>query len=789
MIGHSFVRRAPAIAWLFGFLSIAGAAEARTLDMARRDAIVWLESQQNPDGSWGEGRLQGVATAEALYALVAVGRRDTVVVRRAVSWLQHRVHESVDSAARALRALTAAGVDVQAEAFSLPSLSAVYAHPSGSNRRGWGPTPPPLAGAPPDTNSYDTALAVGALREAGLDTQFPVSQAVAEAVALLGDRQNLAFSFLCGANVGGWSGDLVPFLGGDFNDLTVTAEILRSLGSLTGSLVTAGVPSGGFARSALAHSCIPVSAGTSDLEVAARIVGWFASDPGAGAAPALQSALLDDGRFEAAGVWSDDPLVNAMGLLAVHHLDPSWSLSPTGDEDADGVLNGADAFPYDDAEQADADSDGIGDNADRDKDGDGVLDAGWGGPDAFPGDPTRAWDADGNGVADAGQLTPAGDADGDGLPDHAELAAGTDPFSADTDGDGTADGVDPCPEVAAGTDEDGDGVCTPDDECDDPQVHPDAPLLTRSVGGRCDAIDADGDGFDDALEIALGSDPWDASDTPAAAPSGDPGADFDGDGIANGDELLRGTSPLLADTDGDGVLDPEDDALADALDPFAAPRPAIAVFGAGSTDPSPGLVGATASASVTLGQPTPVAAAGGSGAPPESMAIRDAVGFQPQTLLARDLDGDGLAGWAETGVASSHRAVDTDGDGFADGVGGVVVLTGSGLEWDLDGDGFLDGEADLGTDPADASDRPGRPGDVAPAGSPDGRVNGGDAVLMLRLAADPDGILDAVELAGPNGPQNRAITEQAADALAPPDGQIRADDAVHVLRQAAEGTP
>ena len=48
-------------------------------------------------------------------------------------------------------------------------------------------------------------------------------------------------------------------------------------------------------------------------------------------------------------------------------------MTADSDDDGDGVLDAADAFPLDAAESIDTDSDGTGNNADTDDDGDGVL--------------------------------------------------------------------------------------------------------------------------------------------------------------------------------------------------------------------------------------------------------------------------------------------------------------------------------------------------------------------------------------------------------------------------------
>ncbi|MES2707744.1 MAG: LamG-like jellyroll fold domain-containing protein [Verrucomicrobiota bacterium] len=59
--------------------------------------------------------------------------------------------------------------------------------------------------------------------------------------------------------------------------------------------------------------------------------------------------------------------------------------------------------------------------------------------------------------------------------------------------------------------------------------------------------DADTDGMPDWFERAYGFNPASAADAPL---------DADGDGLNNRDEALRGSSPLVADTDGDGLSDP-----------------------------------------------------------------------------------------------------------------------------------------------------------------------------------------------------------------------------------------
>lgn len=92
------------------------------------------------------------------------------------------------------------------------------------------------------------------------------------------------------------------------------------------------------------------------------------------------------------------------------------------DTDGDGVADGDDAFPNDNTETADSDSDGIGNNADLDDDNDGVPDA----SDAFPTDVSR-WKGSGQTLA----LTPD-----DELAISLDTVPGPTPYEATVSSDG-----------------------------------------------------------------------------------------------------------------------------------------------------------------------------------------------------------------------------------------------------------------------------------------------------------------------------------------------------------------
>ncbi len=251
------------------------------------------------------------------------------------------------------------------------------------------------------------------------------------------------------------------------------------------------------------------------------------------------------------------------------------------DIDGDGVAED-DNCPIDaNADQADTDSDGVGDACDNcpavanedqaDRDGDGFGDV----CDSNPDEPNPGQgDSDSDGVLNASDNCPddanadQADADGDGLGDVCDNCpddANAD--QADADNDGSGDACDNCATIPNGdqADADADGV---GDACDNCPVDAN-PNQTdddgNGVGDDCEG-DRDGDGADDETDNCLtisnpgqtdtdGDGAGDECDNcPNAANANQ--ADGDGDGAGNiCDNCANAFNPSQGDADSDGVGD------------------------------------------------------------------------------------------------------------------------------------------------------------------------------------------------------------------------------------------
>jgi hypothetical protein len=229
------------------------------------------------------------------------------------------------------------------------------------------------------------------------------------------------------------------------------------------------------------------------------------------------------------------------------------------DTDGDGVLDAedtdSDGDSIADADEAgdsdpetppvDTDLDGVPDFRDDDSDGDGLTDAeeaGDGDPSTPPvdtdGDGSPDYidtDSDGDGLSD--DVEGADDFDGDGVPNH---------LDTDSDGDGVSD------QVEGLGDEDGDGIPNLLDDDSDGDGIADSLEGAEDLDGdgvpNFLDLDSDGDGLMDAVEGT--------TDLDGDGLGNFIDVDSDGDMLSDGEEVsTTATNPYLADSDGDGSDD------------------------------------------------------------------------------------------------------------------------------------------------------------------------------------------------------------------------------------------
>ncbi len=324
------------------------------------------------------------------------------------------------------------------------------------------------------------------------------------------------------------------------------------------------------------------------------------------------------------------------------------------DCDNDGLTNSEELVEGTDPYNEDTDGDGIHDGPETDNNSN-PLD---------PCDPLQNWGY--NGYVATNAIWAAADCDGDGLTNADEITAGTDPYNADTDGDGALDGsdpaaLDPCDPYGGGgglltrnslgglsydpnnpiwanADCDGDGLTNGQEHTDGTGPY-DACSPIQLVGytgydatsAVWTAEDCDGDGLTNGEEDTNGTDPFDPCDP--VQPAGYTGyvalnpvwgaADCDSDGLTNGEEEVIGSDPYSEDTDGDGVADNDDLAEVEGGDPLDPCVPAQ----------DPGYTGYVAASPV---------------------------------WSAADCDMDGLTNGEEFMEGTDPYNEDTDGDGFSD---------------------------------------------------------------------------------------------------------------------------
>lgn len=271
--------------------------------------------------------------------------------------------------------------------------------------------------------------------------------------------------------------------------------------------------------------------------------------------------------------------------------------------------------------------------------------------------------------------------------------------------------------------------------------------LTADLGENPFLADTDGDGLNDGEEQTYNTKP--------AVP------DTDGDGVLDGDEIANGTDPNLGDSDGDGLLDGfeilyglnpnEPDSDMDSTNDADEDQDVFEgeVVGDGLTNLEEQAEGSSPLLVDTDGDLlNDKVEVDGTANPPYDSDPADA-----------DTDDDGLDDYAESQIPTRPRTADNDNDGLLDGVE-VNDANTNPNDSDSDNDGLLDGfeytygldpnEPDTDMDTIDDGDE-----DEEDEGSGDGLDNLAEqAAGTSPLLSDTDGdmISDGVEFAAGTSP-------------------------------------
>jgi hypothetical protein len=466
------------------------------------------------------------------------------------------------------------------------------------------------------------------------------------------------------------------------------------------------------------------------------------------------------------------PVQQDIAIAQFTHTAGSGAGNFNNDSDGDGLLDSQEVTLGTNPNDADTDGDGAADgaevgpdpNAPVDTDGDGIINA----------LDSSIVDTDGDGVMN--QLDPANtnpcvpnasgaaclaaDSDGDGLTNAQEDALGTTRNNADTDGDGTNDGVEVGGDVNSPLDSDSDGIINAlesslvDTDLDGVSNQLDSantnPCIPNANTVACLLADSDGDGLTNAQEDTLGSNRNNAdTDGDGANDGAEVGGNVNAPVDSDGDGIPDVLESSIADADGDGVVNQADIANSNPCVPNANGAACLATDsdGDGLTNAQEDALGTSRNNPDTDGDGANDGAevGGNINAPVDSDG--DGIPNVRESSIT-DTDGDGVSNQNDAANnnpcspnanSAACLAADNDGDGLTNGEEDALGTDRDNP--DSDGDGISDG-AEAGADPANPTDTD---GDGIPDVSEAGDSDGDGTADAADTDSDNDGVPDAVE--------------------------------------------